>query len=316
MSFSHRLLHVAVGVIANSRDQVLIAKRPNHLHMGGLWEFPGGKMEAGETVKQALSRELREEIGISVDLASPLIKIQHTYPEHSVLLDVWRIESFSGRVSGRENQAVAWVSVNELNQYRFPIANLPIITALRLPAYYAILDDNQGCPAVLERNFEKILENEIRLVQFRAKQLDRTRYGQMAKNLSRQAKRAGAELILNSEPALVLETGAAGVHLNSGRLMNANSRPLGREHWVSASCHDLQELQQAEKIGVDFAVLAPVHRTLTHAGAKPLEWEGFSSLIEQINIPVFALGGLALNDLPEAHIHGAQGIAGIRAFTR
>ena len=298
----------------NSRNEVLIAKRPNHLHMGGLWEFPGGKLEAGERVEQALHRELQEEIGIQTTFVSPLIKIQHNYSDRTVLLDVWRVESFTGEPSGQENQRVVWVPVGDLNQYNFPEANLPIITALRLPEHYAILEDGQGNPAAIESAFERILEKDVSLVQFRGKHLKEIQYRDLAKNLSRRARNLGIDLVLNAEPNLVSEMDAAGVHLNSSRLMKTESRPLGAEYWVSASCHNLEELEQAQKIGVDFVVLGPVCQTITHPGAKPLGWVRFTELMQQINIPVFALGGLSLDDLWKVRKNGGQGIAGIRAF--
>jgi len=314
MTRSHRHLHVAVGAIVNSRNEVLIAKRPNHLHMGGLWEFPGGKLEAGESVERAVHRELQEEIGIQITLASPLIKIQYRYPDRTVLLDVWRVESFAGQPSGRENQRIAWVAVSDLNQYSFPEANLPIITALRLPEHYAILEDGQGDPAAIESAFERILEKDISLIQFRGKHLKEIQYRDLAKSLNRRARKSGIDLVLNADPSLVPETDAAGVHLNSQRLMKLKSRPLGAEFWVSASCHNLKELEQAQKIGADFAVLGPVCQTLTHPGVEPLGWDRFAGLMQQVNIPVFALGGLALDDVWKVRKKGGQGVAGIRAF--
>lgn len=127
-------LHVAAGVIVGPEGQILIAERAKHRHQGGLWEFPGGKVEPGETVQQALARELWEELNIHVGHARPLIQIRHRYPDKSVLLDVWRVESFTGEPHGREGQPLAWVCPEALVQYAFPAANVPIVTAARLPA--------------------------------------------------------------------------------------------------------------------------------------------------------------------------------------
>lgn len=123
-------LHVAVGVIVR-RDRVLIARRPDNVHKGGLWEFPGGKVEVGETVTQALGRELEEELGIGVSASEALIEISHNYPEKQVLLDVQLVLSFTGDPCGREGQPLQWATVEELADYAFPEANTPIITALR-----------------------------------------------------------------------------------------------------------------------------------------------------------------------------------------
>ena len=119
-------IHVAAAVIHDERGRILIALRPEHLHQGGLWEFPGGKVEAGEDSRRALARELKEELGIHVDKAHPLILIPYRYPDREVLLDVWCVDRFSGEAHGREGQEIAWVLPGDLSQYRFPPANLPI----------------------------------------------------------------------------------------------------------------------------------------------------------------------------------------------
>jgi len=129
----NQTIHVAVAVIVHQNDsnKILIAKRPDHVHEGGLWEFPGGKVEQGEHVFEALARELEEELAIFVLQAEPLIKIQHDYPEKSVLLDVWKVTEFSGNAKGNEGQAIDWVSVDKLNEYSFPEANNVIIDELQ-----------------------------------------------------------------------------------------------------------------------------------------------------------------------------------------
>ncbi len=124
------LLHVAAAVIYNSDGDILIARRPEHKHQGGLWEFPGGKVETGESLLKALARELKEELGISQITASPFIQITHHYPERSVLLDVCRVTAFQGEAIGREGQPIAWVSPNTITDYDFPEANAPIIEAV------------------------------------------------------------------------------------------------------------------------------------------------------------------------------------------
>ncbi|WP_444886939.1 8-oxo-dGTP diphosphatase MutT [Microbulbifer sp. JMSA008] len=126
-----RVIHVAVGVVRRSDGKILIARRPDHLHMGGRWEFPGGKVELGETVQQALTRELLEEVAIEVEQLQPLVEIQHEYAEKTVLLDTWQVTAFSGEAQGREGQETAWVAVQELNNYQFPDANQAIIETIK-----------------------------------------------------------------------------------------------------------------------------------------------------------------------------------------
>lgn len=127
---ANKLIHVAVGVVIDRDKRVLIALRGEHLHMGNRWEFPGGKVELGETVEQALVRELREEIGISVSAVEPLMVVEHDYPEKSVKLDVWWVREFAGKPQGCEGQQVLWVSAAELDKYAFPEANETIVSAV------------------------------------------------------------------------------------------------------------------------------------------------------------------------------------------
>jgi len=129
-------VHVAVGVIFNSKqDQILIAKRPNHLHQGGLWEFPGGKVSSGEAIEHALARELFEELGISDIQAEPLMHILYDYTDKKVFLDIWIIDQFSGQAQGKEGQQCEWVNLQDLlssqSQYQFPAANQPILERLK-----------------------------------------------------------------------------------------------------------------------------------------------------------------------------------------
>lgn len=128
-----RAVHVAVGVICNDDGEILIAKRADHLHQGGLWEFPGGKVEAGEAVEDALSRELQEELGIRPEqqACAPLLEIRHDYGDKQVFLDVWWVRAFAGQPEGREGQPLQWVSAQQLGQYTFPEANQPIIEAIQ-----------------------------------------------------------------------------------------------------------------------------------------------------------------------------------------
>ncbi len=123
-------LHVAVGVVLDEARRVLITRRATHSHQGGLWEFPGGKVEPGEAVTDALARELQEELGIEVGRTSPLLEVQHDYGDRQVLLDVHVVWVHRGRPQGLEGQPLAWVRAGELDSYPFPAANQPIVTAV------------------------------------------------------------------------------------------------------------------------------------------------------------------------------------------
>ncbi|QWF71715.1 Nudix family hydrolase [Methylomonas paludis] len=303
-------LHVAVGVIDDRQGNILITLRPNHTHLGGLWEFPGGKLEAGETVPQALRRELQEEIGIDVQAATPLIKVRHDYGDRRVLLDVWRVNAYNGVETPREGQAMRWVNVRQLNQYQFPAANQPIIKAAQLPVYYAILE-GRHIDEVLA-NCRRILQQGIRLLQFRVKSLAVELLPAALRAVQDYCRQYQAVLLINADLPLA-DAVADGWHLSSRALQNCSARPSGAT-WLAASCHNLAELRQAEQLGVDFVVLAPVQATTSHPGQAALGWAEFSQLTDQVNLPVYALGGLGLADLDQASQSGAQGIAGISAF--
>ena len=120
------MIHVAVGLLINKRS-VFIARRHQTAHQGGLWEFPGGKVDKSETAEVALYRELHEEIGISVDHAEPIMQIRHDYNDKNVLLDVWQIERYRGEPCGREGQPIRWLAIDELQTVLFPAANQAIV---------------------------------------------------------------------------------------------------------------------------------------------------------------------------------------------
>lgn len=123
-------LHVAVGVVLDRQGRVLVSLRHAAAHQGGLWEFPGGKVEAGETVSEALARELREELSIRVLEVSPLLEVRHDYGDRRVLLDVWWVSAFEGQPRGLEGQRVRWVGADAIRALDFPAANRPVLEAV------------------------------------------------------------------------------------------------------------------------------------------------------------------------------------------
>jgi 8-oxo-dGTP diphosphatase len=308
------ILHVAVGVIFNEQGQVLLSKRPPHVHQGNLWEFPGGKLNPGESVSQALSRELREELGITILEARPLLQVRYDYWDRSVLLDTWRVDRFSGIARGQEGQPVVWVWPKDLSAYPLPVANQPIITAVRLPSAYLITGGPAEDQMVFLRYLYQSLQAGIRLVQLRAKNLSLSDYGALAREAQYLCLEHGAILLVNTTPAHAIELEVDGVHLTSDRLMLLSQRPLAINKWVAASCHNAEQLAHAARIGVDFAVLGPVLKTSSHPQASPLSWDQLQTLIGGVSFPVYALGGLGLEHLGEAWNRGAQGIAAIRAL--
>lgn len=306
-------IHVAAAVIKNDKGEVLLSLRHEHTHQGGLWEFPGGKLDDGEVVYDALVRELREELGIEVEEALPLIRVRHAYADRSVLLDVWEVLRYQGEPGGCEGQALQWVDRERLTEIEMPAADVPIINAVRLPSQYMISGSAESQEHYLAL-LESALQRGVRLVQLRAKSLDEAAYQALVEQAIPLCHRYGAHALLNASPELVLQTGADGVHLDTPRLMALEQRPLPASHWVVASCHNREELQQAQAIGADFVVLSPVLPTQSHPGAPALGWEAFRELCELAQIPVFALGGMTAEMHTQAREYGAQGIAAISVF--
>ena len=314
--------HVVVGAVFNGVGEILLAFRQPTVPQGGLWEFPGGKVEAGESARHALARELQEEVGISIVSARPLIRIRHHYHENpgkekTVLLDVWRVDAFAGEPFGREGQPVEWVAIKDLAQRNYPAANWPIVNAVRLPSRYLITPEPSPNTPEFLYGLERSLRSGIRLVQLRAKTLGETAYMDLARQVLPVCHAYQAQLILNAAPALAEHVGADGVHLGSARLMSLSTRPFSSSRlWVGASCHNAKELAHAARLGADFAVVSPVLETTSHPGARTLGWTGFRELTELAVLPVYALGGMTQRHVTQAYEHGAQGIAGVSSLWR
>jgi len=305
-------VHVAAAVI-EVEGRVLVSRRLDSAHQGGKWEFPGGKLEVGESVTQALVRELQEELGITALEYHPLIRIHYEYPEKRVLLDVWKVSRFSGKARGREGQAIQWLSHEQLCDYEFPLANRPIITAAQLPDRYVITPAEISEKSLLLKMLEEVLP-ECRLLLLRLPKLDAKAYSAIASEVVGRCKEEKCAVMLTSDSQEVERLGAAGLHINSHRLMQSEQRLFDANYWLSSSCHNQEELLHAQRMGVDFMLLSPVQATQSHPDATPLGWEEFSRLTEEVGVPIFALGGLQTSDLELAREHGAQGIAGIRGF--
>ncbi len=304
---------MVAGVVRNPQAEILIARRPLHVHQGGLWEFPGGKVEAGETPQRALQRELHEELGIDITQCRPLIRIPYHYPDKHVLLDVWMVESFNGVPHGKENQPIEWCSPADLWDVPFPAANQPIIQAVNLPDRYLVtgqFSDNTDFLFKLEAS----LKNGLSLVQLRAKNLEQAAFIDLAQSACKVCHAHDARLMLNTSPEVLDQVDADGVHLTSERLMALSGRPLGPNKLLAASVHNQEQLLQAERLKVDFCVISPVLATLSHPDAQTLGWQGFQALTEQATHPVFALGGMQAEHLSDAWLHGGQGISAIRSL--
>ncbi|MDT8427728.1 MAG: Nudix family hydrolase [Pseudomonadales bacterium] len=304
---------MAVGVIRNEEGAVLIAQRARDSHQGGLWEFPGGKIEADENVTEALARELAEELGIQVQAQSPLCQIAHDYGDRSVLLDVWSVDRFAGTPQGLEKQPLRWLPVDQLQAAEFPQANRAIIRRLKLPEMIAISGDAEDEQNFHDR-FEQVLALGLKLVYLRVKELSEEGLRQRAQRCAQLCQIYNAAFVLNADPELAIECGASGFHANSQLLLASNERPVPDTMLFGASCHDEQQVRHAMAIGADYLFLSPVLATDSHPGRKPLGWEQFGRLCGISTVPVYALGGMKEEHLALCKRHGALGLAAIGAF--
>lgn len=306
-----KVVEVAAAVLQKPDGTFLLAQRPADKIWAGYWEFPGGKVEPGETARDALVRELREELGITVVTAYPWITRLFTYPHATVRLHFFRVPEWSGALHPHEGQQFAWQRLPEVSVFPILPANAPVLRALSLPDLYAISHVAElGVEAFLAR-LQARLQAGLRLVQLREKTLAREALRGLAQRMLTLMQPYGAKLILNADIELAREVGAHGVQLTATQLARLAQRPA--LDWCGASCHDAEALRRAEALGCDFALLSPVLPTPSHPGAPTLGWEKFAELAAGRAIPVYALGGMRPADMQRARQHGAHGIAMLRA---
>jgi 8-oxo-dGTP diphosphatase len=307
-------LQVVAGVLRDGQGRVLLAQRPAGAAHAGLWEFPGGKCEPGESPVDALRRELHEELGVDIVAGEALTRVPWRYPEREIVLQVIEVAAFHGEPHGREGQQIAWVSIDALHRWPMPAADVPAAAALRLPRAYAITPDTGLDESALREAAHGQLEGGARLLQLRAKALGPVALGRVLEAILPTARARGAQVVVNADFALAMRHPDVGVHLTAAQLRALDRRPLERPRWVGASCHDAAEIARAVSLDVDFVAIAPVLPTATHPGATTLGWDGLAALCGDCPLPAFALGGVAPQDLDRARRAGAFGVAGIRAF--
>ncbi|MFC0676963.1 Nudix family hydrolase [Lysobacter korlensis] len=306
-------IEVVAGVIRDARDRVLLARRTEGRDLAGLWEFPGGKLEAGESPETALVRELHEELGIDVEVGAALMRVPQRYPGKRLELDVRCVDRWQGTPRGREGQALAWVPVEKLPLYEMPPADRPVVAALLQPDRYLVTPEPGDDTDTWLASLMQALGQGIRRVQLRSRAMEPRGWHELAARAVQLCRTAGAEVLVNGdvELARALEVG---VHLQAAQLLQLKQRPLQDGARVAASCHDALELQAAEAIGCDFAVVGNVATTPSHPGQAGIGWAGFATLREQTSLPLYAIGGVGPADLAQARANGAQGVAAIRAL--
>jgi len=326
------IVPVVALALFDEQGRVLVQQRSQHKHQGGLWEFPGGKVEAGESAQAALRREIIEELGVDITMAADkprrLIRLRHDYPDKTVDLDVWLVTDggLAAAVRAREAQPLCWLKPDHLLELPMPAADRPVVNALRLPHYYWITPALAASAVSIHKNSPQAisqwlaavrqrLDTGVPMIQFRSATVPKASRAGVLKVLRGWCRERRVPLVYNGdlgEARAMLEYGIIdGVHLNSRQLMDLSERPVSPSVWLSASTHNADELHQAKVVGVDFASVSPVKPTTSHPESPPLGWTGFARLAAEVSMPVYALGGMSLADVPQAQRWGGQGVAGI-----
>lgn len=308
----------AAVIVRKDGTEYLLAQRPPGKAYAGYWEFPGGKVEAGESFAEALVRELQEELGMTVTAMTPWITRHFVYPHARVEIRFFRVTAWTGELHPHEHTDTTWLETRGLaggqDLSQIPVspvlpANTPILRALALPALYAVTHaGGVGVDAELAR----LQAARPMLVQVREKSFDTAARRAFARQVVDLVHGYGGHVLLNGGVEEAIAAGVDGVQLTSAALMACDARP--DLPLVFASCHTPEELLKASGLGLDAVVIGSVKPTPTHAGQKPLGWTDFAEMIVGYALPVYAIGGMTPEDISEAQALGAQGVAMIRGW--
>jgi 8-oxo-dGTP diphosphatase len=310
-------LEVVAAVIERPDGAFLLAQRPAGKVYAGYWEFPGGKVELGESNLDSLRRELAEELGIDVVIAHPWITRTFEYPHASVRLNFFRVVRWRGQPKGLEGQRIVWQYIDAIDVEPMLPANGPILKALSLPKVYAITPGNVVLAETFKKQLGHAVAGDVMMIQLREKEMVLEELRDLGSWLVSSRQEGKGLLLVNVDcahgegPKIASAIGADGLQLSSRMLDRLIERP--KFNWVGASCHDAHELGKAVSVGADFVVLGPVFRTESHPDSEPMGWDRFGELVRHYPLPVFAIGGMQKSALETARTHGAHGIAMLRA---
>jgi 8-oxo-dGTP diphosphatase len=313
-----KLVRVAVAILQKQNGEYLLASRPSGKGWAGWWEFPGGKIESNEDPEQALTRELQEELGVTPTRTQAWIKRRYDYPAthdaeaKTVLLHFYFVYEWLGEPTPLEGQTLAWQQPQQVGVKPILPANAPIMHALSLPSIYAISNVAEMGESAFLAALKLRLDEGLQLLQLRENQLNEDALSRMSERILSICEAYSTKVLLNGSPEQAKHLGMHGVHLNHHRLMMLKNKPLNGI--VAASCHNAHELKLATQLNLDFVVLSPILSTQSHPENPGIGWKHFSQLVESIEIPTYALGGMQTSMLNEALSHGARGIAMQRAI--
>ncbi|QLG88445.1 Nudix family hydrolase [Chitinibacter bivalviorum] len=313
---SRKITRVAAAILIQPDGQFLLASRPIGKPYAGYWEFPGGKLEAGEAAIDALARELHEELGIEVKQATPWLCQRFDYPHALVELSFFKVTAWEGDLHAREGQLFAWQKPMQLTVSPILPANGPILRGLAMNETLLFSPAGLiGEADFLERAKLHWQAGPAWLV-LREPQLDTQQYRQLCLKLAQIPRPHGGMLIGHGELSTLVDLPLDGVHLTSRQLMALQQRPA-QFNWVGASTHNESELAQANRLGLDYTVLGHVCASASHPDQAPLGWTQFADLLAQgWSSPCFAIGGQSMATLAQAQAAGAQGVAILSAAWR
>jgi len=306
-----KTIKAVVGVLRNSKQQILIAKRQAHQFMSGFWELPGGKIEEHESDQEAIIRELKEELGVIVTELSIHQTMAYQYTDRIIELGIYNINQYQQVPTGVEGQEIAWSNIDNLQNFNLLPTMTAFINSITLPNKYWITPSSNHQSDEWMIKFDEKMTQDISLVQLRAKADLPTDF---VENLYKKCKQNHVKLLLNTVNKTFDETHCDGWHLTTGEMLKLTKKPCADDKLLGASTHNLEEALTAQKLGADFVVISPVQATQTHPDTVPIGWEAAQEVVNKLNIPVYFLGGMTLNDLDKTLEIGAQGIAGVSAF--
>ena len=300
---------VATGIIEDASGRLLISLRPEGKPWPGFWEFPGGKVDPGETPEQALVRELWEELGITVTAPEPFRVLDYTYPERTVRLHFYRVRHWTGTAHGREGQEVRWLYPWEIPALECLPANLRITAAVLAEALpqppLCLIADPDRLPLLdFRKSLEAALGAGLRWLVLRCKTVPDAPTAAVLSALCAEALAQGAQVYLNHSDPLP-DWPRSGRHLTQIQL-DAGVRP---DAAFGVSCHDAVGLQRAARLGARYAFLSPIFVTPSHPGAAALEPQAFAAVAAESSLPLIALGGVTAARVPVALAAGARGVA-------
>lgn len=329
---------VAVAIVFNDKGQFLLGQRPSGKPYEGYWEFPGGKLEVGETVWQALCRELDEELGIQPQAGTPWVTRVFTYPHATVRLHFWRVTAWQGQPHGREGQAFAWANIdpralNPLAALPQPLlpASLPVLRWLSLPDYVVLSHASEmGATQFVQAFTVAAQAQQIPWLLLREPSLSQQEVAGLYATLLPLCAQYAVRLSVSSRHKNMNRACAEVTHIhyteqdsaqlpdavNATQATHADIQTSGQPlaPWYGASCHNAAGLAALANTSADYAFLGSVLPTASHPGQPALGWVAWQTAIQATPVPTYAIGGLSRADIPTAQAAGGQGVALQRGF--